>query len=45
MHRDSCREVQEGVMTFSESNGRERVKVAPFLVMKEQQLELEIDLL
>ena len=38
-------EVQEGVMTFSESNGSKRVKVLPFLVMKEQQLELEIDLL
>ena len=38
-------EVQEGVMTFSESNGGKRVKVLPFLVMKEQQLELEIDLL
>ncbi len=38
-------EVQEGVMTFSESNGSKRVKILPFLVMKEQQLELEIDLL
>ncbi len=37
-------EVQEGVMTFSESNGSKRVKVLPFLVMEEQQLELEIDL-
>jgi len=37
-------EVQEGVMTFSESSGESRVKVLPFLVMKEQQLELEIDL-
>jgi len=36
--------VQEGVMTFSESSGAKRVKVLPFLVMKEQQLELEIDL-
>ncbi len=36
--------VQEGVMTFSESDGEKRVKVLPFLVMKEQQLELEIDL-
>ena len=42
---ETVAEVQEGVMTFSESNGRERVKVLPFLVMKEQQLELEIDLL
>ncbi|UCD70531.1 MAG: hypothetical protein JSW70_05855 [Syntrophobacterales bacterium] len=38
-------EVQEGVMTFSESNGGKRVKVLPFLVMKERQLEVEIDLL
>jgi hypothetical protein len=36
--------VQEGVMTFSESSGERRVKVLPFLVMKEQQVELEIDL-
>ncbi|MFQ5842388.1 MAG: hypothetical protein ACE5I8_08110 [Thermodesulfobacteriota bacterium] len=36
--------VQEGVMTFSESSGGKRVKVLPFLVMKEQRLELEIDL-
>ncbi len=36
--------VQESVMTFSESSGEKRVKVLPFLVMKEQQLELEIDL-
>jgi hypothetical protein len=36
--------VQEGVMTFSESSGAKRVKVLPFLVMREQQLELEIDL-
>jgi hypothetical protein len=38
--------VQEGVITFSdsESRGEKRVKVLPFLVMKEQQLELEIDL-
>lgn len=34
--------LQEGVMTFSESNGERRVKVLPFLVMEEQQLELEI---
>ena len=36
--------VQEGVMTFSESHGEKGVKVLPFLVMKEQQLELEIEL-
>jgi hypothetical protein len=36
--------VQEGVMTFSESSGEKRVKVLPFLVMEEQQLELEVDL-
>jgi hypothetical protein len=36
--------VQEGVMTFSESSGKRRCKVLPFLVMKEQQLEMEIDL-
>jgi hypothetical protein len=36
--------VQEGVMAFSESSGEKRVKVLPFLVMKEQQLELKIDL-
>ena len=36
--------VQEGVMTFSESSGEKRVKVLPFLVMEEQQLELEIGL-
>lgn len=36
--------VQESVMTFSESSGEKRVKVLPFLVMKEQQLELKIDL-
>jgi len=36
--------VQEGVMTFSESGGEKGVKVVPFLVMEEQQLELEIDL-
>ncbi len=36
--------VQEGVMTFSESGGEKGVKVLPFLVMEEQQLELEIDL-
>jgi len=36
--------VREGVMTFSESGGEKRVKVLPFLVMEEQQLELEIDL-
>ena len=36
--------VQEGVMTFSESSGDKRVKVLPFLVMEEQQLDLEIDL-
>ncbi len=36
--------VQEGVMTFSESSDGKRVKVLPFLVMREQQLELEIDL-
>jgi len=36
--------VQEGVMTFSESDGERRIKVLPFLVMREQQLELEIDL-
>jgi hypothetical protein len=35
---------QEGVMTFSESMGEKRVKVLPFLVMEEQQLEMEIDL-
>ncbi|NIS61052.1 MAG: hypothetical protein GTO13_10220 [Proteobacteria bacterium] len=36
--------VREGIMTFSESSGPKRVKVLPFLVMREQQLELEIDL-
>ncbi len=36
--------LQEGVMTFSESMGERRVKVLPFLVMEEQQLEMEIDL-
>ncbi len=36
--------VQGGVMTFSESSGEKRVKVLPFLVMKEQRLEMEIDL-
>ena len=36
--------VQEGVITFSESGGEKGVKVLPFLVMEEQQLELEIDL-
>ncbi len=36
--------VQEGVMTFSESSGEKRVKVLPFLVMKEQRLKMEIDL-
>ncbi len=34
--------LQEGVITFSESGGEKRVKVLPFLVMEEQQLELEI---
>ncbi len=42
---ETVAEVHEGVMTFSDSDGRERVKVVPFLVMEEQQLELEIDLL
>jgi hypothetical protein len=37
-------ELQEGVMTFSESSGEKRVKVLPFLVMEEQQLEMEINL-
>jgi hypothetical protein len=36
--------VQEGMMTFSESSGEKRVKVLPFLVMEEQQLELQVDL-
>jgi len=36
--------VMEGVITFSEPNGEKRVKVLPFLVMKEQQLEMAIDL-
>ena len=36
--------VQEGMMTFTESGGEKGVKVLPFLVMEEQQLELEIDL-
>ena len=31
-------------MTFSESGGEKTVKVLRFLVMKEQRLELEIDL-
>lgn len=36
--------VQEGMMTFLESSGEKRVKVLPFLVMEEQQLELQVDL-
>ncbi|MCK5552022.1 MAG: PilZ domain-containing protein [Deltaproteobacteria bacterium] len=36
--------MQEGMMTFSESSGEKRVKVLPFLVMEEQQLELQVDL-
>jgi hypothetical protein len=34
--------LEGGVMTFSESKGERKVKVLPFLVMEEQQLELEI---
>jgi hypothetical protein len=37
-------EVMGGVITFAEGNGEKRVKVLPFLVMKEQQLEMAIDL-
>lgn len=36
--------VQEGIMSFSESNPGKKVKVLPFLVMEEQRLDLKIDL-
>jgi hypothetical protein len=41
---DTDAKMMEGVITFSEPNGEKRAKVLPFLVMKEQQLEMEIDL-